>query len=354
MSSFRKFWSGFFLDEHEEYLMIYKGLLICSFLIFVALTINIWGMERAYPLVPYFSFLEVPLSYHLYVSGALVASLLWGLFSKKSAPLLVASVLMVVLGLLDSLRVQPYLYELALLISLLGVYRLKLKSFGRDQWLLASQLVIAGLYIWAGVYKLNAHFFTGTLPWIMSPLVSLVPDWEQGISLVSKFAPFFEIFLGVALMTKTFRTSAVWSAAVFHFFILFLIGPFGLAWNSTVWFWDFLQILLVFILFYPDTLSRFSGLSMVRKSLVSMVVTLLVMVLPVLSFFSLWPQYLSSAVYTGSDIRAYLLFDEYVLKSLPTEMQRMTTENTNTGYQISFLDWASAMSTDSKETSAWP
>ncbi len=339
MSSYRKFWNQLFLDEHEDFMMIYNGLLLFSFLVFMALTFKLWGIERSYPMVAYFEIFDVPLIIHQVLSASLLLSLIWGFFSKKAWTLLLSVVLMICLGLTDALRIQPYLYELSLLIGLLGLYRLKLKSFDRDQWLLASQLVIAGLYIWAGIYKINAHFFTGTLPWIMSPLVNLLPDWEEGITLISMAAPFFEILLGLALLSKKLRPFAVWAAALFHIFILFLIGPFGLGWNSTVWFWDFLQILLVFVLFYPDRLGSFKNLLSIRKSLITAAVALLVLVMPALAFLNHWPHYMSSSVYTGTDIRAYLLFDEYVLKSLPTEMQRMTTENTNSGYQISFLDW---------------
>jgi hypothetical protein len=286
----------------------------CSFLI----SWKLWLSSRLFPLAPVSNYLpeiHYPFDYIWFLSLlALLAVISFLPRSRKSVLIFVC--LAALLSLWDQTRWQPWFYQYLFMLAALGLLAWKENDTLSNRAALdACRLIIASIYLWSGVQKLNITFIRETWPDIAAFLPS---SWQAAVAHFPSYLilviPLVEIFIGLGLLTRRFRNGAILVAVATHVAILFLLVASGE--NVVVWPWNAAMTLFVWILFWQDKETKALRIVAGKKAF-QVVVLILFGVLPSLSFFDLWDSYLSSALYSGNTYQTALYLGPAVLARLP-------------------------------------
>ena len=187
----------------------------------LALSPKLWFTERVYPTTPVLTFLRsipAPLDYILY--GAMLALLVAIAIVARPAKLIWSfTALAITVALFDQSRWQPWFYQY--LIMLIAV------ALGGDSALNTCRLVIVCTYFWSGLQKTNGDFIHNVFPYMTGSMGTILNP-------LAFIAPLIEVAIGIGLLTRRFRTYAIYAAIAMHAFILLAIGPFGQDSNSVV------------------------------------------------------------------------------------------------------------------------
>jgi hypothetical protein len=177
------------------------------------------------------------------------------------------------------------------------------RGAGRESAVLdANRLILACVYLWSGLNKLNYRFLTAGLEAVpgLAELVTVVMPGITPAALAPLVVamPLVETAIAVGLVCggRSSRIAAA-AAVAMHVFILLCIGPAGKNHNPVVWPWNAAMIAFVALLFLPGVVSArrvFWGTGSVFHRLV----LVLFAFCPLLSFAGLWPVSLSFRLYT--------------------------------------------------------
>ena len=280
---------------------------------------------RFYPTVPIFDLLPAvpfPLDFALY---ALMLILLAPLaFAKRMGKYVAAFLILAALLVVwDQSRLQPWFYQYAVMLAALGLgARRGLEGEARARALDACRLIVAAVYFWGGMQKLNYTFVHDTLPVVLGRYASV---WPAGIRLLSEtpaglLIPLVEVLVGLGLLTRRFRSAAVAGALLTHAVVLLLYVPFWR--NKVVWPWNAAMMAFVVILFWRDARSRAREVLWGGGRAVHAAVFLLFVVLPLFGLFGLWDAYLSASLYSGNTPSATLHLSEQVCGRVPPRSRR--------------------------------
>lgn len=271
----------------------------------------LWVSQREFPLVP---LAPVPALGDLpsWLSVACVLAAPWIRFGRWiwAAFLLLAGWL--VLG--DVNRCQPWFYQACLMA--LAFATVPQGPQGTRSGLDACRLVLAFTYLWSGLHKFNYGFAHDAYPYLFQPILERLPE---GLAAMVRnawpLAAGIEALLGLGLFFAKSRPWAVVGLVAMHAFLLGLLGPLGINANSSVWPWNIGNAALVFILFW----NFHDKLGILERNpgwLARYAVVVLLGIMPVLNWFSLWPVYLSGALYTGNQAQGLLLLtDEEAIRA---------------------------------------
>ena len=232
----------------------------------------LWLSTRFYPLTPVFPFLKpIPFPFdHILFYVSLVALVLSAI-TPRLIPFF--ATFAIVLAVCDQSRLQPWFYEY--LFLLLGV------AFASPN---ACRLIIAATYFWSGAQKLNAGFINDVFPLMLEPFLRHLPHGAQAVAHpLSVAAPFIELWIGIALLGRKFRTPAVVVEVAMHVFILIALSPWGQNYNHVVWPWNIAMAAAVVLLFWKTGDSTRQVLF--SKNAFHVAVLLLFGLAPMLSFF---------------------------------------------------------------------
>ena len=286
----------------------------CSFL----LSWQLWLSSRLFPLAPISNYLpeiSYPLDYIWFL--LLLALLAVIIFLPRFRKVVLTFVcLAALLSLWDQTRWQPWFYQYLFMLAALGLLVWKKNGTGDYRAALdACRLIVASIYFWSGVQKLNITFIRETWPDIAAFLPS---SWQAAVAHFPSYLilviPLVEIFIGLGLLTRRFRNGAVLVAIATHVVILILL--IASSENVVVWPWNAAMTLFVWILFWQDKETTARRIVTGKKAF-QVLVLILFGVLPSLSFFGLWDSYLSSALYSGNTYQTAVYFGPGVLARLP-------------------------------------
>lgn len=286
----------------------------CPFL----LSWKLWLSSRLFPLAPVSNRLPeipYPIDYIWFLS--LLALLAVMIFLPRSRKVVLIFVfLAALLSLWDQTRWQPWFYQYLFMLAAFGLLVWKKNETGGNRAALdACRLIVASIYLWSGVQKLNVTFIRETWPDIAAFLPS---SWQAVVvhfpSYLILAIPLVEIFIGLGLLTRRLRNSAVLVAVATHLAILILLIASGE--NVVVWPWNVAMALFVWILFWRDKETTARRIVIGKKAF-QVLVLILFGVLPSLSFFGLWDSYLSSALYSGNTYQTAVYLGPAVLARLP-------------------------------------
>jgi uncharacterized membrane protein YphA (DoxX/SURF4 family) len=276
----------------------------------MALSHKLWLSARFYPLSPVFPFLKpIPSPFHAILFGITLLALAACALTPRLIPIF--ATLAIVLVLCDQSRLQPWFYEYFFLI--LGV------AFVSPN---ACRLMIASIYFWSGIQKMNTGFITDVFPWMLEPFLRHLPhSAEKLVHPLSVAAPFIEMAIGLALLSRKLRTGAIVAAVAMHVFIL--ISLVGQNYNHVVWPWNIANAAITVILFW-----KFDEKVLEREGWFQVPAIALFTIAPLLSFFGYWDHYLSSAMYSSNGNRAMIYFSDKILGKFPdgvTDYARVET-----------------------------
>ncbi|HLL72908.1 MAG TPA: MauE/DoxX family redox-associated membrane protein, partial [Pyrinomonadaceae bacterium] len=221
---------------------------LCGFL----LSPKLWLSTRAYPLAPVAKFLHAPPFPLDYLAFALLLLLLIGIvLFARPRKLIVAFVALVVLVCLwDQTRWQPWCYQYVFMSLALACYSWRVDDGGgRESALNACAFVVAGIYFWSGLQKVNPLFTGELFPSLVEPYARHLPaSFGAASRWVAPLVPLAEVGVGLGLLSRKFRTHAVFLALVLHLSVLVLFVPVRR--NTIVWPWNAAMICFVVLLFW--------------------------------------------------------------------------------------------------------
>jgi hypothetical protein len=330
-------------------LAILRYLLSAGLLAGMLLSRELWfPSNRSFPRVPFL--IALPEAVVVPVERSLCAILVIALIATPVVrrATTVSAIAVATLGLqivFDAMRLQPWIYQYLLLLGVLAVHREQTKDDQAVQRTLGlSQIVVAALYVWSGIQKLNFAFSHEILPKVLEPLhhvLSVHPPFVTtgiGMALV-------EVFIGCGLLFSRTRELCVWFAVATHVVILGLLITAG--YNSVVWAWNAALPLIVVTLFWRSesapwrTLRDWSAANRITR--VAHVGVILTALAPALSFWGWWDMDLSGALYSGNTAVAVVRIDDEAYKKLPQTAQRQVFRTKNSGMQIlPLLEWSMA------------
>lgn len=310
--------------------------LLCGF----ALSRRLWFYSpRLYPSVPVFDFLPgvAPAASYVWF-GALVVLLL--LVAVRARPRAYAAAFVALASLhvlFDESRLQPWFYQYLFMMLALAAHTWRDED-AREP-LRACALVVACVYFWSGVQKLNPQFFAEVMPSLVAPYVERLPAlFARLLTPLGVLIPLTEICAGLMLLTRKWRRAGVVLALATHATVLLMFVPVRR--NNVIWPWNVAMAAFVLILFrrgaggVRDFLPR-RALSIQTAALV------LFGLMPALSLFGLWGQYLSSALYSGNVARAEFALSERVASKLPPRVGSKLRPD-GEGFRLDLGHWSYA------------
>lgn len=301
----------------------------------VALSYRLWLSSRLYPLTPAWPFPKpLPPPFDSARLVVLLGLALAIAFSRRPRVFIGVYVALAVWAAWeDQSRWQPWFYQYVFMLAAIGLAAV----YKPDGALNTCRLVVASIYVWSGLEKLNPNFVHNTIPFLLTPLHLLA------LKKVMIAAPLLECAAGFALLSRRFRRPAVVCAAGMHIFIILTIGPFGWNYNAVVWPWNFAMIAFLIILFWGADDSPHDILRVQApwpEFAFQKVVLVLFGLAPALSFFNLWDTYLSFAFYTGNGDSASIYLNDATFARLPDELADYVYENSPDVNELSIPDWS--------------
>lgn len=211
----------------------------------------------------------------------------------------------------DQLRWQPFVYMYVFSLFALAFTDRKADESGFDP----IRVMIAGVYFWAGAYKINTYFMASIFPWFVEPIF---PD-KQLAMIIGIFVPFEEAFIGLALLIPRLRIPALLMATVMLVVVLASLGPFGHNWGHIVWPWNVYLYLITFILFFWEKRDFLEKRAL--RSKISAVSAALFVFLPALGGLGYWGMHPSFMLYSGMPPMAVVkLYPRENLGFLPADL----------------------------------
>ena len=304
---------------------------------------NLWLSSRSYPFAPVVDWLPIiahPLDWILFGAFLIFAAAVL-ISSKPSKFILGALTIIFFLCLFDQTRWQPWVYQYSFLLITLALFSWKSDDvIGRTRALNIARLIVASTYIFSGLQKINPEFFTGVFPWLVEPITTILPSFAGSLYAFGIAAPFIQVVFGVGLLTRKFRRPSIVLAVLMHVFILAMIGPFGLNWNSIVWPWTAAMVIFDLLLFTGKEDFSFRDVLWSKNNLYHPVVLILFGILPFFSFVNLWDSYLSSALYSGNVTGSVIHLNGVGRSDLPPQIQKYVTSVSANDNSLNIQSWA--------------
>jgi hypothetical protein len=280
------------------------------------------------------------------LAGLLLTALVLSLIIHRTVvPLLAAVFLTFCLVLIDVTRLQPWVYQYTIMLSLLACAKSRVvEKTSAEPILFAVQLLIGLLYFWSGAQKLNWSFANEILPALLTHTGLQLPSGAAWwLSAFGACVALCEAMIGVGLLIRRTRRVAVALAVSMHLLVLLIFVAGGH--NSIVWPWNSAMMLMVLVSF-RDRSSLWKGLIRPRADSIAGRLPLAVFfvcgVLPCLSFFGWWDLFLSGALYSGNTPVAVMRIDEQMRDALPVTAQREVFETSREELILPFHEWSLA------------
>jgi hypothetical protein len=313
------------------------------------LSSNLWfPTSRSFPRVPLVNALPqafVPTVEYL-LGGLLCVALAASLLAARRRTYLVAVIiLLVLLVATDQMRLQPWVYQYLLLLVVVALHpRQSPDEAAAGLTLSLLQLIVAMLYFWSGVQKLNYSFGHEVLPQLLDPLRNYLTLTQMQLTVLGTGIAAVEIFTGCGLLLKRTRKLCLWLALAMHGIVLALL--IGEGRNSVVWAWNAALMLMVLVLFRrSETFIRQTFANWrahERAGQFAFVLSIVCAVLPSLSFWGWWDVYLSGALYSGRTAVAVVRVDARVYEKLPETAKRQVFTTKGGEQMLPLFEWAMA------------
>ena len=267
---------------------------------------KLWLANRLFPLVPVHENLSlVPPVVHTILFIISICTMLFFLFSPNKKIALVILFVEILSCLLDQNRWQPWEYQFIFMLAVYIYYR------NEKQILLGWQIILAGIYFFSGLSKLNSAFIHDIWQGLMLRRWLGISPPGIWLTRAGYALPIIEMAAAICLCFFSTRRMGIWILCLMHIMIILMFGPVGLNTNLGILPWNLLMPLLLFILFYYESfqLNRYF-----TYKPFSFVVLLCWWVLPWLQLAGYWDKYLSAVLYGGGVEQLFICTDNSMAK----------------------------------------
>jgi hypothetical protein len=300
------------------------AIISAAFIAGLLLSWRLWfDAARLYPTAPLFGSGLPPLVTSL-LAGVLLLALAAAMVGFHRTPaiwLAAGSTAILVLG--DQSRLQPWVYEYCILLILLASAKRTASP------LQTCRFVIAALYFWSAVQKINLVFIRRIWPDFCDAALRAAPESIRTLFTHAGVAvPVVELVIAIGLLMPRFSKAAACLAVAMHAGILTLLILAHE--NTVVWPWNIAMALLDIVLFVRTAEER----SPLRNGGFRLHGLALVLcgVIPLLSFWDYWDAYLSAALYSGDTIQAVVAVVPHAVQRFPQRVLRSTWQRTRPVY----------------------
>jgi len=248
----------------------------------------------------------------------------------QRAPALAALACTVFWVLQDLLRFQPYTY--------MYVFTILLAVFFQSDGIQALKIMVASVYFWAGVHKINATFFFNLFPGLIEPFYKFPkePSLFAAFMALAIFAvPLFEAAIGLLLVFfPRQKRLTILMAFIMLVVVLICLGLDDNTWNMIVWPWNIYLFLLLFLLLYGPASAgeklRF------RLDTPTVATVALFSIAPALALFGWGHSYPSFKLYSGNTKRAEVIFSQNEnITGLPNNLGELVGR----AQRLPLVDW---------------
>lgn len=337
-------------SSHRETLRLIRRLLALAFLIPLAFVWPLFLGERFYAHTPILSGMpELPPWMDVLFFCGMLILLVRLLIVRSAERSLVAFLLLTfAFSLWDQSRWMPFFYQFWVMLAVLASAPEGENATDEERQRALNTLscIPLGIWLWSGIHKINAAYFGIGHAWLVRPLLRFFPDDLHNVILGSAFlAPIVEGGGALLLIVPATRKLGVLVLTAMHLFILLALGPLGRNWNQSVWSWNVLMLIFLWLLYFPRKMSGseliFGTAQTLRGKLLHGAVVILFLVMPGFNFArtGLWDDFPSFCLYSWTTKEAEIVVPENSERLLPPEMTRSLHRDGDTSI-LSLLDWS--------------
>ena len=313
-------------------LQLIKWIVLIGLLVSVLLSYNLWAGQRWFPKAPLFWEYDLIKSPYDYIQLLILLSLIIiNIISRNKYFLFCLVLFSVYLCADDQNRLQPWFFNYMLILLVLLFYRQRVDAPNNYTSIFISlQLVVALIYIYSGLQKINSHFIDDTYTWIIEPLKAVLSNRQMLLLLrLGHSIPVIEILLGLGLLIKPTRYITLPLIIMMHVIILVLLGPMGKSYNSVIWPWNLTMIALNLVLYANVERERFFDVAILFRGVSFYMVITFMLIFPFFSFQNKYDSYLSSSLYSGNTHNCKIILSDKAYKALPYYIRSFATCNAN-------------------------
>jgi hypothetical protein len=317
----------------------------------ILFSFKLWlSLHRAFPRVALIRGLPTFLSsYDFLLSILLLGALALVAVSRSRRYLLVAIVLVLPLVLFDVSRLQPWVYQYVLMLAVLACGRTGVansdKTDDDERVLVTLQLIVALLYFWSGTQKLNWSFGHEVMPILLGWAGIHLPAPYLFVPVLGIVAALLEASIGVGLLIRQTRKTAVVMALGMHFILLLILVVAQR--NTVVWPWNVAMMIMVVLLFWRSDLSvargelwRWRGSALAGHA--PKAVVIICGLAPALSFAGWWDMYLSGALYSGNTAVAVIRVNDKIRGGFSDKVQQKVFTTSTGELMLPVYEWSMA------------
>ena len=306
------------------------------------LSYKLWSGERSFPLSPVLELIpSLPKPFDSILFGFTLILLLLISISRNPQKYIIAFlVCALILAILDQNRWQPWFYQYLLMFFVLSFFNYRCDDTRHLEAIKTIfKLLIAAVYFWSGLQKMNPNFVADTYPWLMEPLADRIGETTiKNIDWFGNLFPIIETLTGIALFFSPVKKVAVVLLLLMHLFILFVLGPFGHNYNPVVWPWNIAMMGISFILFFNNESISISQIMETLRYHSLKIVFALFLMLPLFNFVNLWDSYLSHNLYSGNTSNGVIYISDSLETKLPEKIRKYSLGELNQN-QITIKYW---------------
>lgn len=309
------------MSSLQSRLKFFKALVMLAFLAGFLLSPRLWTTQgRFFPVLsPFDNLPAIAFPFDVMLLLLFIGLGIVWIFYKKRRIGLMAIVSLATILMQDQMRWQPWVYQYSLLLL---PYLLQTDTKENEKSILCClQWIIAGIYVWSGIQKLNPGFLSQTFVQIAeaSGTKLMFSKWKNAGYII----PFIEILTGLSLLGSKFRKAGIYAAVITHIAILLLLSPLMLNHNSVVYPWNAAMILFVLLL-YKGMKTEEHAINLIRENSftsLKLMPIILVWVFPVFNFWGYWDHYLSFSLYSDKPPTFYIAIEESEIHKIDKRFQ---------------------------------
>jgi uncharacterized membrane protein YphA (DoxX/SURF4 family) len=294
-------------------------------------SVGIWVPYTQFPFVPLLdalSFGSVIPSAILF-AALIVCAIGFAFYAKRG----VAAVLMLLLvtGVLLNLNCfRPDFYHYFIVLLLVAVAGADSKEFTTG-----VKLIHGATYMWAGILKLNSHFFDMNLPYFANAWHSTFNIAVPAYLLV--VVPVAEMLIGFAFLTGIKLRVAFWASVVLH--LLIMLQLIITHWNESMLPYNLFLIAGNYVLFYKAQRTDLVQQFIKTKTWNAVrIAGILFLIMPAFNIFNFWPHSMSCGMYSGRAKYMSLELNNTTAEQLPPSAKPFIS-NSAKGPYLDVMRW---------------